>query len=145
MCSSSCCPSSRMTTIKTWAIMPLRPWGRRAYSVWFRYVFSSSFLRSFPLLSCSNISLWLLLGVVMMKGLMGRCMSHETMITCLREKVEAKDSELRELTAWKDVQISKLDYTKQLLKESEAQVKALKKILKDKEVDLGGKASPPLG
>ena len=81
----------------------------------------------------------------MMKGLMDRCMSHETMITCLREKVEAKDSELRELTAWKDVQISKLDYTKQLLKESEAQVKALKKILKDKEVDLGGKASPPLG
>ena len=35
----------------------------------------------------------------MMKGLMDRCMSHETMITCLREKVEAKDSELRELTA----------------------------------------------
>ena len=30
----------------------------------------------------------------------------------LREKVEAKDSELKELTAWKDVQITKLDYTK---------------------------------
>ena len=55
------------------------------------------------------------------------------MITHLREKVEARNLELRELTAWKEVQVNKLDLIKQLLKESEAQVKALKKILKDKE------------
>ena len=39
-----------------------------------------------------------------MKGLMDWCTSHETVITRLRKKVEAKDSELKELTAWKDVQ-----------------------------------------
>ena len=54
----------------------------------------------------------------------------------LREKVEAKDSELKELTAWKDVQITKLDYTKQPLKVLKAQVEALKKILKDKEAEI---------
>ena len=39
----------------------------------------------------------------MMKGLMDRCMSHEAVITRQRKKVEAKDSKLRELMAWKDV------------------------------------------
>jgi len=36
----------------------------------------------------------------MIKGLMDRCVSHETVISHLREKVEARESELRELTAW---------------------------------------------
>ena len=40
------------------------------------------------------------------------------------------------MLAWKDVQIRKLDLTKQLLKESEAQVEALNKILKDKETEI---------
>ena len=38
--------------------------------------------------------------------------------------------------AWKDVQIGKLDLTKQLLKELEAQVEALNKIAKDKEAEI---------
>ena len=54
----------------------------------------------------------------MIKGLMDRCVSHETVISHLREKVEARALELRELTAWKKVQVNKLDLTKQLLKES---------------------------
>ena len=58
------------------------------------------------------------------------------MITRLREKVEARESELKELMAWKKVQFNKLDLTKQLLKESEVQVEALKKILKDKEEEI---------
>ena len=37
---------------------------------------------------------------------------------------------------WKDVQIGKLDLTKQLLKESKAHVEALNKILKDKEAEI---------
>ena len=72
----------------------------------------------------------------MMKGFMDRCVSHETVITCIQEKVKAMESELRELTAWKEVQVNKLDLKKQLLKESEAQVKLLKKILKDKEAEI---------
>lgn len=58
------------------------------------------------------------------------------MITHLREKVEARDAELRKLMVWKEVQVNKLDLTKQLLKESEALVEALKKILMDKEVEI---------
>ena len=34
----------------------------------------------------------------MMKGLMDQCTSHKMVIIRLRVKVEAKDSELRELT-----------------------------------------------
>lgn len=57
-------------------------------------------------------------------------------ISHLKEEVEARDSELQELTAWKEVQINKLDYTRKLLEESEASVEALKEILKDKEVEI---------
>ena len=71
----------------------------------------------------------------MMKGLMDHCVSHETVLGCLREKLGAKKAKVQELLAWKDVQIGKLDLTKQLLKESEAQVKALNNILKDKEAE----------
>ena len=72
----------------------------------------------------------------MMKGLMDSCASHEIVISRLREKVEARVTELRELTAWKEVQVNKLDLTRQRLEESKAQVEALKKILKDKEVEI---------
>ena len=67
---------------------------------------------------------------------MDRGISHETVISCLREKVEARDTELRKLTTWKDVQINKLDYIRKLLEESKASVEALKKILKDKEGEI---------
>ena len=81
-----------------------------------------------------------------MKGLMDRCTSHKTMISRLREKVEAKDAELQKLTAWKDVQINKLDYTRKLLEEFEASVEALKKIVKEKEGEITEtKKSTPSG
>ena len=67
---------------------------------------------------------------------MDRGISHETVISCLREKVKARDTELRKLTTWKDVQINKLDYIRKLLEESKASVEALKKILKDKEGEI---------
>ena len=72
----------------------------------------------------------------MLKGLMDHDISHETVISRLREKVEARDTELRKLTTWKDVQINKLDYIRKLLEESKASVEALKKILKDKEGEI---------
>ena len=34
-----------------------------------------------------------------MKGLIDRYASHETMLGCLKEKVEAREMEIRELTA----------------------------------------------
>ena len=39
----------------------------------------------------------------MMKGLMDCCASHETVVGHLREKVEARETELQELMAWKEV------------------------------------------
>ena len=82
----------------------------------------------------------------MLKGLMDRCTSHETVISRLREKVEAKDAELQKLTAWKDVQINKIDYTRKLLEEFEASVEALKKIVKEKEGEITEtKKSTPSG
>ena len=39
----------------------------------------------------------------MIKCLMDCCASYETMISHLRKKVKAKEMELRELTAWKEV------------------------------------------
>lgn len=69
----------------------------------------------------------------MMKGLMDCCVSQEMVVGRLRETLGAKEMELQELMAWKEIQVEKLDLAKKLLKESEAQAEALKKILKDKE------------
>ena len=71
-----------------------------------------------------------------MKGLMDRCASHEMALGCLREKLGANETKVQELLAQKNVQIGKPDLTKQLLKKAEVQVKALKKILKDKEAKI---------
>ena len=72
----------------------------------------------------------------MMNGLMDCCASYEMVLSRLREKVEVRETELRELTAWKEVQVNKLDLTRKLLKELEEQVEVLKKILKDKEGEI---------
>ena len=39
----------------------------------------------------------------MMKGLMDHCVSYETVLGHLREKLGAKETEVQELLAWKDV------------------------------------------
>ena len=68
----------------------------------------------------------------MMKGLMDCCMSQEMVVGRLREKAKVTKSSLRELEAWKEVQVNKLDLTNKLLKESEEQTKVLKNVFKDK-------------
>ena len=55
----------------------------------------------------------------MMKGLMDRCVSQKTVVGRLREKLGAKETELQELMALKEVQVEKLDLAKKLLEESE--------------------------
>ena len=55
----------------------------------------------------------------MMKGLMDRCVSQKTVVGHLREKLGAKETELQELTALKEVQVEKLDLARKLLEESE--------------------------
>ena len=75
-------------------------------------------------------------GVVMLKRLMDRCGSYETALGRLRERLGTKETNVQKLLAWKNVQIGKLDLTKQLLKDSKEQVEALKKILKDKVAEI---------
>ena len=77
----------------------------------------------------------------MMKGLMDHCASYETVLGHLREKVEVREKELRELTAWKEVQVNKLDLTRKLLEESEAQVEAKRNTKRQGKGNLGGQKS----
>ena len=44
-----------------------------------------------------------------MKGLMNRCISCETVLSRLREKLGPKEMEVQELLAWRDIQVGKLD------------------------------------
>ena len=69
----------------------------------------------------------------MNKGLMDRCMSQEMVVSCLWEKAETTETKLRELHAWRVVQLQKFDLTKKSLEESKKQAQALGNILKDKE------------
>lgn len=71
----------------------------------------------------------------MIKGLMDRCLSQETMVDCLMTKVE-KTEELTELKAWKVVQENKLALAEKLLNELEKQTEVLRKVLKDKEGEI---------
>lgn len=72
----------------------------------------------------------------MVKGLIDHCMSQETVVGRLKEKVESTEAELRELMAWKETQIVKLDLTKKLVEESKVQTEVLKKVLMDKEEEV---------
>ena len=44
----------------------------------------------------------------MMKGLMGRCLNHETALDRIRVKVRSTEDKLAELKVWKTVQEKKL-------------------------------------
>ena len=57
---------------------------------------------SILLLSCSKPCFCFLQGVVMMKGLIDRCVSHEMVLGRLKEKLGTKETEMQELLAWKD-------------------------------------------
>ena len=53
----------------------------------------------------------------MMKGLMDHCMACEKLVDRLKERADVVETGLRELEAWKEVQIKKFDLTKKLLEE----------------------------
>ena len=45
----------------------------------------------------------MLVGVLMIKGLMDRCMSQATVVDHVRARAEALEAELGELKAWKAI------------------------------------------
>ena len=72
----------------------------------------------------------------MMKGLMGRCLNHETTLDHLQAKANLMKDELNELKSWKVVQEKKLAASKEAQAELEKQTELLKKILADKEMEI---------
>ena len=74
--------------------------------------------------------------MLMMKGLMGRCLNHETTLDRIREKARLTEDELNELKAWKVVQEKKLALSEQARDEFEKMTEQLKQVLQDKEKEI---------
>ena len=74
--------------------------------------------------------------MVMMKGLMGRCLSHETTLEHVRAKAEQTKDELNQLRNWKPKMEKKLDLSEKARKSLEQVTEEAKRALevKDKEI-----------
>ena len=72
----------------------------------------------------------------MMKRLMGRCLSHETTVECVRAKAEQTEDELNQLRNWKPKMEKKLELSEKVRKCREQATEEAKKALegKDKEI-----------
>ena len=75
-------------------------------------------------------------AMLMMKGLMGRCLNHETALDCLRAKATLTEDELSELKSWKVVQEKKLTLSEEARGELEKQTELLQKVLANKEKEI---------
>ena len=73
----------------------------------------------------------------MMKGLMGRCLSHETALDRVRAKAEQTEDELNQLRNWKPKMERKLELSEKARKSLEQVMEEAKKTLesKDKEIE----------
>ena len=72
----------------------------------------------------------------MMKGLMGRCLNHETSLDRLRVKANLTEDELNELKSQKVVQEKKLALSEEARGELERQTEQLRQVLADKEKEI---------
>ena len=72
----------------------------------------------------------------MMKGLMGRCLNHETTLGRVREKARLTEEELIKLKNWKLVTENKPKLAKQAREEYYKLTEVLKKALEDKEKEI---------
>ena len=72
----------------------------------------------------------------MMKGLMERCLGHETALERVRAKAEQTEDELNQLRSWKPKMEKKLELSEKARKNLEQSTKEAKKALegKDKEI-----------
>ena len=68
----------------------------------------------------------------MMKGLMGWCLNHETVLDRVKARVDATEDELNNLKTWKVGIEKKFATSENVRKELEENVETLKKVLKDK-------------
>ena len=72
----------------------------------------------------------------MMKGLMGRCLSHETALDRVRAKAEQTEEELLQLRNWKPKMEKKLELSEKARKSLEQLTEEAKKALKSKEMEI---------
>nr|POE87219.1 hypothetical protein CFP56_33102 [Quercus suber] len=72
-------------------------------------------------------------AMIMMKGMMGRCLNHETTIGWIRGKAKAMEEELLDLKAWKVTQEKKLRMAETARDEAVQLVESLKRDLVDKD------------
>ena len=74
--------------------------------------------------------------MVMMKGLMGRCLSHEMTLERVRAKAEQMKDELNQLRNWKPKMEKKLELSEKTRKNLEKVTEEAKRALesKDKEI-----------
>ena len=86
--------------------------------------------------SCLVTNPFVFQAMLMMKGLMGRCLNHETALDHIRVKVNSTEDELNELKAWKTVQEKKLALSEEARDELEKQTELLKWVLEDKEKEI---------
>ena len=75
-------------------------------------------------------------AMLMMKGLIGCCLNHETALDRLRTKATLMEDELNELKSWKVVQEKKLSLSEEARCELEKQMELLQKVLVDKEKEI---------
>jgi len=88
------------------------------------------------ILFLSNPSNFLFQSLIMMKGLMDRCLNHETALERVRAKAEQMEDELGQLNKWKSTMEKKFDLSEQVRKELEQKMDEAGKTLevKDKEI-----------
>ena len=70
---------------------------------------------------------------MMMKGLIGRCLNHETTLDRVRAKANEMEDELNGLKAWKVGMEKKFDTSEKVRKELEQHMEMMRKVLEDKE------------
>ena len=72
----------------------------------------------------------------MMKGLMGRCLSHETALDRVRAKAEQTEDELNQLRNWKPKMEKKLELSEKARKNLEQVTEEVKKALENKDKEI---------
>ena len=72
----------------------------------------------------------------MMKGLMGRCLTHETALEHVRAKAELTEDELNQLQNWKSKMEKKFELSERVRKDLEQSMEEVKKALEDKDKEV---------
>ena len=74
--------------------------------------------------------------MVMMKGLMGWCLTHETALECVWTKAEQTEDELNQLRSWKTKMEKKFELSERVRKDLEQSTEEAKKTLKGKDKEI---------